>query len=296
MRKILFNLILLFQILEANDSDFFSYRKDIANFYYEFLDTSTSFLYDKSNLDYIKKHNHLRFYLNTSIDKNHKISLSPSLRASIKLPKISKNLYLTVEKESKVTDNPNEIETPTTKEAKNSRVGLKYFFKRENNFSLFTKLGGRPTASWDKIYIEGGVEKLYQYKKHYFFTYLHHDYYFKNKISVSNIGLDYKQKLDNRFSFLQNNNLTIEDKQKTTLDNSFILEQYVSKKVNYSYWITFYSVKDSDFKLHSLSYNFKYHRALKKWLFVDVIPSLVKNYHDKNNFDKYLYINFGMIF
>lgn len=295
MKKI-FLLALFISLLKASDSDFFSYKKDVANFYYRFLDTSTSFLYDKSNLEYIKKHNRLRFYLNTSIDENHNVKVSPSLRASIRLPKISKNLYITVEKESKVTDNPNEIETPTTQESKSSRVGLKYFFKRENNFSLFAKLGGRPTSSWNKIYVEGGIEKLYQYKNHYFFTYLHHDYYIKNKISVSNVGVDYKQKLDDRFSFLQNNNLRFEDKQKTALNNSFILEQYISNKVNYSYWISFYSLKDSYFRLYSLSYNFKYHRALKKWLFVDVIPSLVKNYHEKNDFDKYLYINFGMIF
>ena len=296
MKKILIILIPLAGLLCAFDNDLIRYKESIANFYYDFLDSSTSFLYDKSNIDYIKKHNHLRLYINTSIDKNRKVKISPSLRANIKLPKISKNLFLTIEKKSKVSDNPNEIKTLSTEESKSSRVGLKYFLKRNDDLSIYAKLGGRPTKSLNKIYIQGSIEKIYKYEKHYFFAYLHQDYYFKNKILVSSLGLDYRQKLDKKFSFIQNNNLTMEDKQKTTLTNSFIIEQYISKKVNLSYWTTLYSIKNNHFKLNSISYNFKYHRALKKWLFIDIIPSLVKNFNQNHNYDKYLYINFGMIF
>jgi len=282
--------------LMAFDTDFKPMRESVANFYYDFLDTSTSFLYDKSNLEYIKKHNKLRFYLNSSFDENGKFSISPSLRANIRLPKISKHLYLSVEKESKVTDNPNEKETPKTQEAKSSRIGLKYYFQKDKDHSLFAKLGGRPTLSGNKIYIQGGIERIFRQKGQYFFSYLHRDYYFKDKINVTNFGINYNKTINKTFSFLQNNNIRYEDKQKSTLSNSFILEQYITKKVNYTYWISLYSIKDSSFKLNSLSYNFKYHRMLKKWMFIDVIPSLVKNFGQRSDFDKYLYINFGLIF
>jgi len=137
MKKLLLTAYLLTINLFAYEDDFKPMRENIANFYYKFLDTSTSFLYDKSNLEYIKKHNKLRFYINTSFDENGKFSISPSIRANIKLPKISKHLYLSVEKESKVTGNPNEKQTPKTKEAKSSRVGLKYYFRKDNNIAFF---------------------------------------------------------------------------------------------------------------------------------------------------------------
>lgn len=292
MRKILFIILILSTNLISFEDKKTNYRENIANFYYKFLDISTSFLYDKSNYNYIKKHNTLRFYINNSIDKNGNLKTSPSIRASIKLPRISKNLYITVEKDSKVTDNPNEIETPSIKEERSSRIGLKYYFIKDKDFSLFSKIGGRPS----KVYIQEGIEKLFKLDVHYFFTYFHENYYFEDKIFATEFGIDYKQKLDNTFVFLENNGIRIEDKQNTTLLNSFILEQYINPKSNLTYWMTLYSIKYNSLNLDSISYNFKYHRMLKKWIFVDIIPSLVKNYNTRDNFDKYLYINFGFIF
>ena len=296
MKKLLLSISFLTINLSAYEDDFKPMRENIANFYYKFLDTSTSFLYDKSNLEYIKKHNKLRFYLNTSFDEDGKFSISPSIRASIRLPKISKKLYLSIDKESKITDNPNEIETPKTKESRSSRVGLKYYFQRDNDIAFFAKLGGRPTLSGNKIYIQGGYERVFRQNNHYFFSYIHHNYYFKDKINLTNLGVNYNQKLSKTFAFLQNNNLRLEDRQKSTINNSFILEQFVTNKVNYTYWINLYSIKEKSFKLNSISYNFKYHRMLKKWIFVDIIPSIVKNFNNRDDFDKYLYINFGFIF
>jgi len=55
MKKLLLSISFLTINLSAYEDDFKPMRENIANFYYKFLDTSTSFLYDKSNLEYIKK-------------------------------------------------------------------------------------------------------------------------------------------------------------------------------------------------------------------------------------------------
>ncbi len=298
MKKIIFLFSYFFTILvRAQEDTFLFYKESVADIYYRFLDNSTSFLYDKSNYEYIKKHNKLRLYFNTSINDEGRIKSSPSIRANIKLPKLSKNLFLSIDKESKITGNPNEQNTPVNKEEKSSRVGLKYYFKRDIDSAIFAKLGGRPTLSGNKIYLQFGTEKLKKIDFHYIFLYFYEYYYIRNKILKTQFGINYKKRLSNNLIFLQNNNINIEKKEPIFFDNSFVLEQYINKKTAFSYWISLFSQKENqNIKLNNISYNYKYHYMIKKWIFIDVIPSYVTTFRDKKETNKYLYINFGFIF
>jgi len=299
MKKI-FMIIIISNILFAKNQETKDeidlFRESVADYYYRFIDFSTSFLYKKSNYDYIKKHNKLKVYFDNSIDEDGKYKGSLSIRANLKLPKISKNLYLTVDKESS-NINRDEKKSSLQTDKQSSRVGLKYYFLRDKDKTIYTKLGGRINLKGDKFYFKFGADKQGKLKDINTYLYFNEYYYIKDEKFKTQFGLDFRKNLSEKYILSELNDITIDDNSDTYLTNTLLLDQYLNKRSMLSYWtsvITLYD--DHSLETDSVSFNIKYHYLLKKWIFVDVIPSVVKHLTDNKEIKKYLSVNFGFIF
>jgi len=295
--KHFFISLLFFATLFAQETDELeSFRTNIADYYYRFLDFSTSFLYKKSNYDYIKKHNKLRLYLDNRFDQDGKYKGSVSIRANIKLPKISKNLYFTVDKDSS-NQKDTQKQSSLQEEKQRSRVGLKYYFLREKDQSVYAKLGGRINFKGSKFYLKLGADKENKFENITTFVYFNEYYYFIDKIFKTEFGVDFRKRLNKKFILSQLNNITLDQHSQTYISNTLLLDQYLNKKSMLSYWTTVSTLYDNKkFETTSVSFNIKYHYLLKKWIFVDFIPSVIKNLTEEKRTEKYFYVNFGFIF
>ena len=297
MRKFLVFCLLTVSLFAKQDDENFLYHDYVSEFYYNFLDNSTSWIYkNKSNYDYIKKHNKLRIYINNQLDEDGKLNSSLSIRANIKLPKISDKLYITVDKDDNT--NTQNKEDALANEKQSSRVGLKYYLIRHNDKNIYLKLGGRPTFDGAKIYLKFGLDKVYNYNNFYTSLYFNEYYYFKNNIFKSNTGFNFRKKLNNTWAIGQYNDFTINHNQNNLINisNTLLLDQYLDSKEMLTYWITLYTNhQNNNFEQNSLTYNIKYHKMLKKWIFIDIIPSVVRDLKLKK-YNRYLYVNFGFIF
>jgi len=294
MKKLVLIFFIAKSLFALDDADIYMFRHSISNYYYRFLDSSTSFLYDKSNYDYIKKHNKLKIYIDNSIDDDGDIKSSLSIRANIKLPKINNNLFLTIDKDSDNTLENDKIST-LQEEKQNSRIGLKYFFLKNRDKNIYLKLGGRIRLSNTQIYLKLGLDKIQRYKHSNIYFYFNEYYYIKDNKLKSETGVDFKRKLSKKFNLSQLNNLTFDDS-KFYMTNTILLDQYLNKRAIMSYWTTLYTIYDKSFEKDSMSFNLKYHYMLKEWIFIDMIPSLVKSFQDDKDTKAYLYVNFGFIF
>jgi len=297
--KLLLILSLLFTSLFAqSDDDLNVFRESVADYYYRFLDFSTGFLYDEntSNYEYIKKHNKLRVYIDNSIDEDGHYKSSLSIRANIKLPKISENLYLTVDKDSS-NQHEFEDESSLAQEKQKSRIGLKYYFLKEDKQSVYAKLGGRINFSGSKLYLKLGADKENKFEEITTYAYFNEYYYILDQLFKTEFGFDFRKQLSSNYILSQLNNITIDNDSKTYISNTLQLDQYINNKSALSYWSTLSTLYDDrDFETTSVSFNIKYHYMLKKWIFVDIIPSVVKHLTDEKETNKYLYVNYGFIF
>lgn len=286
---------MIYPLFGFDEDDIYMFRNNISHYYYRFLDSSTSFLYDKSNYDYIKKHNKLQVYIDNKIDDEGHLLSSLSIRANIKLPKLSNNLYLTVDKDSDNTNENKDI-SKLQEEKQNSRIGLKYYFLKTKNQNIYAKLGGRIKLNNNKIYLKLGTDRIEKYKYLNTYTYLNEYYYIKDNALKSELGMDFKKTISKRFNLSQLNNITFEDDSIFYMSNTLLLDQYINRKTILSYWTTLYSNYDKSFEKDTVSFNIKYHYLLKKWIFIDMIPSLVKSFQDDKDTKAYFYLNFGFIF
>ena len=296
MKIFLFILIISNILVAKNRYDISLYRENIADYYYRILDYSTSFLYDNSNYEYIKKHNKLRLYIDNFIDDKGNIKSSLSIRANIKLPKINKKLFFTIDKDS---DNltKNKQKSSLYKEKERARVGLKYYFLRESDQNIYAKLGGRINFKGNKFYLKFSANKSNNFEDIITYIYFNEYYYLKNKIFKSEVGIDFRTNLNKIYTFNQLNNITLDENSKTYISNTILIDQYLNKKSSLSYWLTIYTLYDSKyFETQNININLKYHYLLKKWLYVDIIPSAVKYLTKEKEISKYLAINFGFIF
>jgi hypothetical protein len=298
MKKILLLFIFANYLLAIEDANILSFRESVANSYYRFIDYSTSFLYKKnhSNYEYIKKHNKLRFYIDNSIDEDGNINSSFSVRANIKIPKISKKLYLTVDKDSS-TISKIETKSQLQEEKQNSRVGLKYYFLRKKEQNIYAKLGGRINLRGDRVYLKFGADKANEFEEITTYIYFHEYYYIKNENFKSEVGFDFRKELNKNFTLSQLNNITLDEDSITYISNTLLLDHYLNKKSMLSYWSTIYTLYDNNsFESKSISFNIKYHYLLREWIFIDFIPSIVKNLTKEKDTKKYFSINFGFVF
>lgn len=299
LRVILFLLLFVSFLFSFDGQKIDRYKSSISEYYYHFLDKSTRFLYkkDHSNYEYIKKHNTLRLYIDNTIDDDGHRKSSLSIRANLKLPKISKNLYLMVDKESDTSASAYENKSEVKKQKQTSRVGLKYYFLKSPHTDIFAKLGGRVRLDGSGFYLQTGIHKYKKYHDINIYGYIHQFFYIKDSFVEHEFGVDFSKDLSEKFTLALNNDISIDDNKDTYLTNTLLLNQRYSKKVQLSYWTTLTtSYKDSSFETQSVSINFKYRKWLKKWVFVDVIPSVIKNLQGEKRTDKYLQINFGFIF
>ncbi len=299
MKIFLLFFLLISSLYSLDEDELDSYKNNISDFYYRFLDSSTSFLYDKNqkNYEYIKKHNKLRLYFNNTIDKDGNIKSSVYIRANLKLPKISKNLYISVDKESDNSIDAMQNKSAVNKEKQNSRVGLKYYFLREDKQAVFAKLGGRIKLDGSKFYLQLGANKERKFNNITTYVYMHEYYYIKDQYFNTEFGVNFRKELNTKYTLMQNNGVSIDRYSNTYISNSLILDQYLNSIEMLSYWTTLSTIYDDNhFHADSVSFNIKYHRMLKKWIFIDVIPSVIKNLSDDKTIYRYLHINFGFIF
>jgi hypothetical protein len=296
MKYFLFILFFINLLFAKNENGILTYHEAIADYYYRILDYSTSFLYDKSNYEYIKKHNKLRLYIDNSIDDMGNLNSSLSIRANVRLPKISKNLYFTIDKDSNnLTKNEKKSELYQYKE--NSRIGLKYFFLKESDQEIYAKLGGRINLKGNKYYLKLTANKTNNFEDVITHLYFNEYYYIKNKIFKSEVGIDFRKNLNKVYTFSQLNNITLDENSKTYISNTILIDQYLNKKSLLSYWTTVYTFYDNKyFETQNININLKYHYLLKKWIYLDVIPSIVKSFIKEKDIRSYLAINFGFIF
>lgn len=303
MQKIFILLLILVLTLFAKEKTENSgniIRKNIKHFFAHSVSLCTSFLYndDVNNCNYISNNSKFKIYFDTTTDENKNTKTSLSLRAKIGLPKIDNNLFLTLDKESTQSqENREHSDIRDLTSDDNTRVGLKYYFKRSDDTKIYTKLGAKiRLSSSSDIYFKAGATNLKKFNNFDLYSYINEYYYIKADIFKTQIGSNIINKLNDKYTIYLNNEIRLETHQNETLHNSLILNQYLNKDSMLSYWTTLNSSYNSSLISDSISLNLKYHHMINDWIFYEISPSLVKQLKDKKDIHKYLHINFGFIF
>lgn len=307
MKKILYLTLLISSILFAETNTTWkdlSMRGKVTNGYHKFLNAIDCFLtnYDDINHTNYKKVSENKLYMIYSLknSKDKPLEQDLYLRANIKLPLLKDKFEITLDKQT-LSDIDNETIDPEydrSVEDEKPRIGLKYYFYKEPYSVTYANLGLRLYSPYG-IYGKVGGQKSFFLKKVQVILGQDFYIYFNDQHLASDTEMTFFYPLADYYDIEQKNRMLWRESSKTTeVDHILRLHQFINKRNRLQYQLTYSLINDDhcNFCQNWYGANIRYHHDLNDWLFVEIIPQILKRRENQFIQETALTVNFGMIF
>jgi hypothetical protein len=221
------------------------------------------------------------------------------LRAKLYLPHISKKLQLTFDKmTTSKTQNQNFDKNYNTALAEDRvHLGIRYDFERLKNYDLYMKLGTK--LSKLDLYLKLGADKRYFFwDASILFNLQHYHYIFRNEDLLST-GVEVDKPLTDSSIFIHRDIASYDfDKEILNIDHIFEYILTLSQRDSIGFWLSYSSESSKELSYIPKTYNahIKYRRFLRKYLFIEFIPQLLKERERGYELEKLFRFNIGMVF
>ena len=280
------------------------FREKITNSYHSFLNNIDCYIadYEDINQSNYKKISKNKLYLIFSFknSKDNPLQKNLYLKANIRLPQTQKKLEITLSKQTiNDMDNQNiDANNERALEDEKLHVGFKYYLYKERYSIIFAKLGFRLHSPFG-IYGEFAMQKSYFY--HTLQTILESNiYYYINKDYIkASAAITFFKPLSDTYILEQKNEVLLDYESKSRkLKQTLRLYHFINTKTRMQYQLTYASFDDDVCNLCQDWYgaNINFHHNVKKWLFFEVIPQVLKRRENSFEFEKIVTINFGITF
>ena len=251
---------------------------------------------EKNNIE----HNNLQLITSFKTSQNNHIQFSLNLRGHIYLPKISKKLELTFSKESNeyIHNKQTEYENENLVTDENVRVGLRYYFSRDEEYRFYTKLGFKihsPFGFYQALSIEKDFSYAYNIHSNsnitlYYFFY--HSYFAKSGQLVFYKPINFSFLLEQRNKIYTNH----DNHHNTHIKNDIKLYYTYNKNNILTYRITYATADKTNKHFYKdwQGMSLGYIHYLKKWFYINTIPHLVQRRENHFKTEFALTVNIGL--
>lgn len=281
-----------------------SFRDKVTDTYLGMLTSIDCYFGDvnESNSDHYKKISKNKLYVISSFKhtKDHTLQSDLYIRANIKLPYLSDRLELTLDKQSvDYVDNQTvDSEYERGYEDERFRLGVKYYFHRKENTTIYSLLGLKLFPPFD-LFGKVGAQKSYFY--HSLQTIIGSDfYYYLNQSYYTGSGsLTFFQPLSDTYGIEQKNIITYSDKRENTIVEHYLrLHHFINSANKLEYQLTYTLIDDDMYYYDQYWYgaSIKYRHHINKALFFEMIPQILKRRENDFVYEKAFTFNFGITF
>ncbi len=290
---------------QKNDSFFDHYHRLLTEKYHRLIRRIDAFLSDTKTVDTYKVDRILyRNRLETIFSfqyKEHRLKPNLYLRGNILLPRTSKRLELVFSKQTD-TRLKNQTIDPSYERGitdEHVNVGLKYYFIKKEDFSLYSKLGMRLNLAKLDAYAKVGMQKYL--KTPFVRTVLSANLYryIRQEGFIATGGIDFVRPMGEIFTLEQDNRILWKEEEKeTTTEHILKLYHELDDRNRLEYWFSLLTKDDEKWNLCSDTYTLalKYHHKINNWLFYEIVPQLYRQREDHFKLERAITFDFGVTF